>query len=460
MRQIQPVLWTKGVLLSPQHMQTQDRFFEDLLGFHLSSLVFSDWGVSRLDIDREALSGGNLAISAATGIFPDGMPFDIPGADPAPAPRSLEDRWTPDQETLDIYLAIPEYRLGGYNISLEGDDRGTRFMAEVTMRRDENNGLAEKPIQIARKNFRFLTEGDSLEGSSVLKIARVLRNPTGDYQLDATYIPPLIDIAANEYTMAMVRRLVEILTAKSGALSQARRHQNRSLAQFGISDVASFWLLYTVNSYLPQLRHLYEIKRGHPADLYKMMIGLAGTLSTFSAEMKPPGLAGYDHSDLSNCLVAVDERLRELLETVVPQNYVSLPMKPVKPSIFATAIDHDRYLNAPEIYLALNARMNKAELLQKAPQLIKVSSADQIEQLIAQALPGLELSYLESPPGAIPLKLDYHYFRLNRGSGSGGGGEGGGSDWDSIKLARNVSAYVPSDFPEARLELVVILPAE
>lgn len=78
MRQMQPVLWTKGVLLSPQHFQTQDRFLEDLLEFQLSTLAFCPWGFSRLEVDREALAGGSFAIAAAAGILPDGLLFDMP----------------------------------------------------------------------------------------------------------------------------------------------------------------------------------------------------------------------------------------------------------------------------------------------------------------------------------------------------------------------------------------------
>ena len=72
MRQMQPVLWTKGVLLNPQHMQTQDRFLEDLIGFQLSTLTFSPWGFHRLEIDREALDAGAFALSSAAGVLPDG----------------------------------------------------------------------------------------------------------------------------------------------------------------------------------------------------------------------------------------------------------------------------------------------------------------------------------------------------------------------------------------------------
>ena len=67
MRQMEKVLWTKGVFLTPQHLQLQDRFLEDLVGFRTASLAFSPWGFARLEIDREALAGGSLAIAEASG---------------------------------------------------------------------------------------------------------------------------------------------------------------------------------------------------------------------------------------------------------------------------------------------------------------------------------------------------------------------------------------------------------
>src|SRR6185436_21048030 len=104
MRQLQPVLWTKGVLLQPQHLQTQDRFLENLIEFQLSTLAVYPWGFSHLEIDREALAGGAIALSAAAGILPDGLLFDLPSSDPPPSPRPLADAWGADQQSLDVYL--------------------------------------------------------------------------------------------------------------------------------------------------------------------------------------------------------------------------------------------------------------------------------------------------------------------------------------------------------------------
>ena len=78
MRQLQPVIWMKGTALSPQHLQSQDRFIEDSLRFRLESLSANPWGFLTLQIDQEALAGGIFTLSAASGVFPDGLLFDFP----------------------------------------------------------------------------------------------------------------------------------------------------------------------------------------------------------------------------------------------------------------------------------------------------------------------------------------------------------------------------------------------
>ena len=71
----------------------------------------------------------------------DGLPFEIPASDIEPAPKPLEQHWQPDQKSMQVYLGIPEHRVGGHNVSMVPDARHTRFLAEVLMQRDENTGL-------------------------------------------------------------------------------------------------------------------------------------------------------------------------------------------------------------------------------------------------------------------------------------------------------------------------------
>ena len=448
MRQLQPVIWSKGTFLTPQHLQTRDRFLESVLQFRLEALNFCPWGFQELRIDQEALASGNLAVTRAGGLFPDGLPFEIPDSDPAPAPKPLAPYFEADQTSADIYLAIPQHRERGLNVSIAERNAETRYVSTVVNLRDENTGSSEKPVQLARKNMRFLVEGESWEGCAYLRAARIKRTGTGTLQLDPQFVPPLLDISASEFLIGITRRLAEILAAKSSILSGNRRQRSAGLAEFTSADIPIFWLLYTVNSHLPLLRHFYETGRAHPEKLYRVLSALGGALSTFSLKIQPRDLPAYDHDELGTCFSDLDEKLRELLETVVPSNYVALPLKLVQPSIYATAIEEDKYLVGTKMYLAVNSSLNETDLAKKVPQLVKISSGTQVEQLVRRALPGIALTHMVKPPGSIPVKLNYQYFSLNQS----------GPAWEAVGKARNLAAYVPGDIPAPQLELIVLLP--
>jgi len=449
MRQLQPVIWMKGTFLSPQHLQTQDRFIESSLRFQTEALNFRPWGFSHVRVDHEQLSAGNIAIASAKGIFPDGMPFDIPAPDSPPPPKPLIEAFDADQNELDVFLCIPDQRIPGLNISLATKkDASTRYYSEVAMLRDENNGLNEKPVQVARKNFKILTSNESRDGYSSIRFARVRRNPTGTLDIDQKFVPPTLDIEGVEYLLAITRRLIEILSAKSSLLSNQRRQKNLSLADFGTADIANFWLLYTINSHFPLFQHLLEVRKGHPEVLFETMVALAGSLTTFSLTLHPRDLPKYDHDNLGGCFTELDEQIRTLLETVVPSNFVSLPLKKLQNSIYGTPLAEDRFFKNTRMYLSISADMNEGDLIAKVPYLVKACSANHIEHLVRQALPGVPIAHTPKPPSAVPVKLNCQYFNVSLNGGA----------WEAIVRSRNFAVYVPGDFPNPNLELIILLP--
>jgi type VI secretion system protein ImpJ len=342
---------------------------------------------------------------------------------------------------------VPHYRDKGLNVASAQVNVDARFRAEVSLMRDENTGLAEKPIHLASKNLRLLVRREVREGTTALPVARVKRTREGLYQLDAYFVPPLMNYSASDYLLSILRRLVEILSAKSSELSAMRRQKNRNLASFTVSEIPNFWLLYTINASFPALFHLFSLKEGHPERLYSAMLSLAGALTTFSTRIQPKDFPKYEHENLTFCFTDLDGKIRELLETVVPSNYVALPLTLTQPpSIYATALDQDKYLNNTRMYLAVHADMKAADLIERVPLLVKIASATHIEMLVRQAMKGIQLAYVPSPPASIPVKMNYHYFSVQQGGGA----------WESIKMARNLAVYIPGEFPNPLLELVVV----
>ena len=100
-----------------------------------------------------------------------------------------------------------------------------------------------------------------------------------------------------------------------------------------------------------------------------------------------------------------------------------------------------------KVYVNDNQQVNQGDLIGKTPHLVKVCSASHIEHLVRQALPGVPLTHVPSPPSSIPMKLHYQYFSLSQG----------GVAWEAIGRARNFAAYVPGDFPNPQLELIILL---
>jgi type VI secretion system protein ImpJ len=79
---------------------------------------------------------------------------------------------------------------------------------------------------------------------------------------------------------------------------------------------------------------------------------------------------------------------------------------------------------------------------------VKICSSDHIEHLVQRALPGVSLMHVINPPSAIPVRLNYQYFSLNQAGGP----------WESIVRGRSFAAYVPGDFRNPQMELIILLP--
>jgi type VI secretion system protein ImpJ len=446
MQKLAPVIWARGTLLNPQHLQHQDRYLESLLQFRMRALHFSPYGFQTLRLDQDALASGAVALTEAAGIMPEGLVFDMPRSDAMPPLRAISPDMTFD--VLDVHLAVPEYREGGANVTPRNTDEQVRYRAEPEFVLDESNDASEKPVMVARKNFRLLLGNESRQGYSTLRIAQVERTPGGLLRFRNQFIPPLLEMRASERLVSMGQRLVEILTGRSSALSGMRRQRNQSLADFTASDIPRFWLLYTINTFLPVFRHLVLTRAGHPEALFAAMLEIAGALTAFSDQVQPGELPAYDHDNLERCFTELDDKLRLLLETAVISNYVSLPLRLIERSVYATAIDRDEYLTNTRMYLAIRAEAPVPELMAKVPQLVKVASADVIDHLVQRALPGIQLRYVPDPPSAIPVQLDYLYFSLNQT----------GDQFERVRRARNLAAYVPDEFPHPEAELIIVLP--
>lgn len=435
--------------LGPHHFQVQSRYFEDSIRFVTNALWFESWGLAGMVLDPEALRNGTVSVVHARGILPDGLPFHMPEADALPAARNIADVFPPSREKVAVFLAIPERRQGGLNCvaSEESGGQTTRYIAEPSVLHDETTGMDEKAVRIGRKNIRLLLDTESTEGLVTLPIARVMRDYSGHFVFDETFIPPCVQIGASERLMSVLGRLVEILDEKSTAMARSKQTGSKTWAEFSTRDIANFWFLHTVNSALAPLRHLFHTKRGHPEELYSGMARLGGALCTFALDSHPRQIPLYDHRRLDEVFGDLDHHIRTHLETIVPTNCISIPLTRSADYFYEGQITDTRCFGNSRWLLAIYSPVGKVELIANTPKIVKICSKAFVPELVKRALPGMALTHLPIPPSAVAARVEWQYFGINKS----------GPCWDHLGQTRQVGAYVPGEFPDAQLELLVIL---
>ncbi len=449
MKLLSKIVWSEGMYLAPHHFQAQNRYFEDSLHFATSHLWDEIYGFAAYEIDADALQNGILSSIHARGIFEDGLAFDMPACDPLPQPRNFSELFSPIADHLTLCLAIPCRAPDGKNVDLEASfGFSSRYASQVETLHDENTGRDEKPVALGRKNMRFMVESELTNGFLALPIVRVIRDGTGHFTADPTFIPSCLKVSANPRLMTLLNRLVEILEEKSAMVSR-EQEQAQGKFQTGLSarHVSQFWFLHAINSSLTPLRHILLSKHGHPEELFREMSRLAGALCTFSLDTQLRSLPAYDHQHLDRCFDALDDHIRRHLEIVVPAQAIVIPLCPTVRYFYEAEIKDQRCLGRARWILGIHSPVSENDLIVKTPQLVKMCSAKFIPDLVKRAMAGLALTHVQVPPSAIASKVDSQYFSVNRA----------GPCWEHIVQTRKVGVYVPGELPSPEMELVVIL---
>jgi type VI secretion system protein ImpJ len=277
------VVWNEGMLLMPHHFQQWDNYHEALLNSRINSLMPFNYGVLDLHINHESVANGNFQLIICRAVMPDGLLINIPDSDPEPSLRPIIEHFTPETERLGVYLAVPAQKFGGANFQANGAPANVnvRFLQEGALVKDETTGTNEQPVAFAKPNLRIIFDDELRDGWTAIKIAELERTPTGKFQISDKYIPPILNVSASQWLTNVFRQIIEVLITKSSVLSEQRRQSRASLADFTTSEVASFWLLHTVNSAIPTLTHYFYSPLLHPEKLYLKLAELVGELDDF-----------------------------------------------------------------------------------------------------------------------------------------------------------------------------------
>ena len=437
------VMWTEGMFLQPQHFQQQDRFVTRHIDARIAATEIHPRGFLSLGIDEPSLLQGKFALSAASGVLPDGLPFAVPGHDAAPAALDVP----ADARNELVVLAVAMARPGVPESDAE-DAAGAmppRYRAlEVEVSDSHAQSLREAPLQIGRLNLRLMLARDANEGYTQLGVARIVeKRADGRVVLDGQYIPPTLHASAQPVLDGYLREVLGLVRQRGQTIAALIAQPGRS----GVGEIADFLLLQTLNRVEPPIAHLATLAVLHPERLYAVLLALAGELSTFRDARRPPAYPTYAHDDLATCFRAVMLDLRQSLSLVLDQNAVPIELQDRKHGVRVALIPDLELQRKASFVLAVNAQMPSEALRARFPTQVKIGSVDRIKDLVNLALPGVALRALPVAPRQIPFHAGFSYFELEtRGS----------EHWKQLETSRSMALFIGGDFPGLELEFWAI----
>lgn len=352
------VIWSEGMFLRPQHFQQFERYLENTLAQRTAALHGFYWGFRHLAFDREALAIGKLVVTEAQGVLPDGTTFGF--ANPDDAPGALE--VPAAAQDVRVMLALPRVRPGATEVQYEDEpDSLARYLVRETEVEDSGAiGMEPALLQVGRLRLRLMLETDMGDEWVGIGVARVIeRRADNRLVLDERYIPPSLSFGEQPLLLGFAQELYGLLQARSEVLAARLSQPGRG----GVSEVADFMLLETVNRYIGALWHMRQAGWLHPERLFHDWLMLACDLATYtSASRRPEVLPVYEHDDLQATFGALMDELRRSLSAVLEQHALQIPLQDRGQGVRVAQIPDLDLLRTAGFVLAVHAEIGRAHV--------------------------------------------------------------------------------------------------
>ncbi|WP_075644275.1 type VI secretion system baseplate subunit TssK [Caballeronia cordobensis] len=441
-------LWAQGVFMTPQHFQ-QQALWEQFSNQRIATMASADpWGVVNVSLDTQSLGINRLQLAALSLRLPDGTLIDSETSDWLPAARNLDD--VPSQhDAVTVLAAVALVDAQGHNCVEPGTKpaRPRRFVREYLHVADVN-GEGKEEISVERHAVSLLLDFEETGDYVTCPVARLIRNARGRFELDASFVPPCLFLSANATLTARMKRLSEILSAKSTSLAIRRRERSDQIADYAVADVSLFWLLHSVNSSWPELARLAQAPDQHPERLYTLLARLAGSLLTFSTTETLQAIPAYDHMAPEPVFAELESLIRNLLDTVIPSRVVPIALQRVRGTMWTGLIEDERLADDADYYLSVQAALPAHTLIEQFPRLCKAGAPDEVEQIVNSALSGIPIKPMSRLPAAIPVRIENQYFALDSAHPA----------FKRMIAAHACQFYVPASIPDVSIELYAVLP--
>lgn len=322
------VQWHEGMLISPQHFQLTNGYYQKVMS-KLSTAFFPfGYGLFDLKIDSSSLSSGLVRVLKASGFFQDGLYFEFDAVKDEPLELNLGDYFSTNVIAVKVCLAIPMRRSG--DNMLEGS-LPRYYSAEINNVKDENTGKEPIVVPILKPKLKLLQESQVDGRYLSFPIFEVEKSPEGGV-VSTKFIAPYLNLDEHSKIIEMCSSLIRVIRDKISYFADRKDSFDRNQTEESLSN-----LRLLIQAAIP-LETILNVRGIHPYDLYKELITTASCVMAINPAQLIPRLPKYNHEDLYTCfnqlyeyIYGIVSHLKQKYNIVVfekLQNEFKLTMRP------------------------------------------------------------------------------------------------------------------------------------
>jgi len=285
------VLWSEGMMLSPQHFQIASRRGEMLIAYAVGAASPYSWGLVELGVQTSSLAQGLFEIERIEGVMPDGLVICHPLDNSLPLSLDLKPHFDDLRRgPCMVHLAVlshrpglrvdPETNVGRYRQRLQKavpDDFAADGVIDVASLRPALTLIVvpkgeEPPLKFTTLPLVEL----ALEDSKVVA---------------ADFAPPTLILDRRSALHDPVAMAVERLRSK--AATRANYLKSAGAGTFSLEAMQ----LRALVAPLPMLESMIQQGASHPYDVYLALAHAIGSLACLTGLNVPTPMVAYNHAD-------------------------------------------------------------------------------------------------------------------------------------------------------------------